>query len=179
MILRRFHGAVGFVERLIALVEAVCVLHDEFAGAHHSVTGPDFVAKLDENLIHALRQAPIALHVVARHHRDDFLVGRSERERALPAVLELEELRSEAAQPSRLLVYLDRMEHRHEHLLTADRIHLLPHDRLDFLDDLESKWQKRIDARCELADEPRAQHEAVARDLGLRGILLERRNAAS
>ena len=90
-----------------------------------------------------------------------------------------EKLRAETPEPPRFLVYLDRMEHGHEHFLAADRIHLLPHDRFDPREDLESEGQKRVHTRRQFADETGPQHQAVARYLGLRGVFLERRYTAT
>jgi len=56
----------------------------------------------------------------------------------------------------------------------AGAVHLFADDRLYLAQDAQAERQPRIDARGEAPDEARAQHQAVAHDLGLGRYFLER-----
>ena len=172
---RAFHRVVGLVERPVVGIEAVRVLHDELAGAHHAETRPDLVAEFHQYLVDRLRQVPVALHLVPRDHRDDFLVRRAEGEDPLLAVGDLEEFRPEGGQTSALLVDLRRVEDRHCDFLAADSVHLLAHDALDVPEHAEAERQEGVDARGQLLDQTGPQHQDVARDLGLVRCFFQRR----
>ena len=72
-----------------------------------------------------------------------------------------------------LLPELRRLQHRHEHLLAADGVHLLADDLLDLLHDAPAGRQEHVDAGGELAHEARADHELVAHGLRAGGILFD------
>ena len=63
----------------------------------------------------------------------------------------------------------------HEHLLAADRVHLLADDLDDLLVDAPAERQERPQARTDLADEAAAHEQLVARGLGVRRRLAQRR----
>ena len=65
------------------------------------------------------------------------------------------------------------LQHRHEHLLAADRVHLLADDLLDLLHDAPAGRQVDVDAGGELAHEAGADHELVAHGLGAGRVLFD------
>ena len=92
-----------------------------------------------------------------------WLIG--SRKRRPAAVLELEEHSDPVA--ARLLPELRRRQHRGEHLLAADRVHLLADDLHDLLVHAPAERQVRPEPRAHLADEASADEELVRGGLGL------------
>ena len=89
------------------------------------------------------------------------------------AVLDAEDLRELVA--TRRLPELGGRQHGREHLLRADRVHLLADDLLDLAVDAPAERQERPDARAHLADEA-AAHEQLVRDrLRVGGVVAQRR----
>ena len=68
------------------------------------------------------------------------------------------------------------MSDRHEHLLAADRVHLLADDLHGLLVHAPAEREERPEAGADLADEAAADEQAVARGLGIARILPERRD---
>ena len=68
---------------------------------------------------------------------------------------------------------LGRLQRRHEHFLGSGAVLLFAHDLLDLLQDPKAERKPGIDARGRLADQPGAQHQLVADDLGVGGTFLE------
>ena len=68
-----------------------------------------------------------------------------------------------------------RLQHRHQHLLRADRVELLPHDLLDLPVHAPAGGQPGPHARAQLADQPGAHHQHVRDRLRVRGRLLHGR----
>jgi hypothetical protein len=66
-----------------------------------------------------------------------------------------------------------RMEHRQQELLPAEAVHLLPDDALDLQADALSEGEQRVGARHELSHEARAQQQAMAGGLCIRGIVTQ------
>ena len=62
---------------------------------------------------------------------------------------------------------LGRREHRREHLLRADRVHLLADDLLDLPVDAPAERQERPEPRADLADEAAADEQLVRERLGV------------
>jgi hypothetical protein len=169
------HVFVGFLQRLGRGVEAVRILHGEFARAHHAEARPELVAELGLDLVDVLRQLLVALEPVARDVRHHFFVRRAERKEAVAAVVQFEQELAEILEPSRLFVQLTRVQHRHLHFLRTGLVHLVAHDRRHLLQHAQSGGQERIHARGETLDEPCPQHELMARNLRVaRGFLVRR-----
>ena len=131
------------------------------------------VALLDREVVQELRQLPVARDLlrVERHrllvrHRQDVL--------ASGAILEAEDLRDRAA--SGLLPELKGRQHRHEHLLAPDRVHLLAHDLDDLLVHAPAERQERPDARRDLTDVPAADEKLVRDGVGVRRRLAQGRD---
>ena len=101
---------------------------------------------------------------------DDLLVGERQHHLGAPAVLELEHL-IDAVTPG-ALPQISRIDHRHQHLLAADRVHLLAHDLRGVLVGAPAGGQERPQPGAELADEAGADHQLVGQGLGVGRRLL-------
>ena len=67
---------------------------------------------------------------------------------------------------------IGRLQHGHQHLLAADRVHLLPDDLRDPLVHAPARRQPRPHPRAHLPDEAGAHHQLVRDRLRVRGRLL-------
>ena len=146
---------------LLVAVQGVGVLHRELAGAQHAGARARLVAFLDLDVVEDLRQLPVGADLARDVVGERLLVGHREHVRRALAVLELEQLLDLIA-PGRL-PGLGRLQHRHQHLLAADRVHLLAHDRLRPLDHPVAGRQPRIEPGAELPDRGRRGSSAGAR----------------
>ncbi len=165
--------AVALLQCLVADVEAVGVLHDELARAQDAALGPRLVALLGLEVVPHLRQLLVAVDLARGEPGDDLLVGHRQRHVGALAVLETEHLAADGVPAAALLPELRRLQHRHEHLLAADRVHLLADDLLDLLHDAPAGRQVHVDAGGELAHEAGADHELVAHGLRAGRILFD------
>ena len=157
-------------------VKRIRVLHDEFAAAHEAEARADLVAELDLDLIEVLRQLAVGADLTAHEVGHDFLVRRAEAELAVVAVAHAEELRPVALPAPALAPELARNDRRHQDLLGAGAVHLLADDRLHPPDGSQPEREQVINAARHLADHAGADHEAVARDLGVGRVLAQRRH---
>ena len=165
--------AVALLQRLFAHIQAVGVLHDELARAQHAALGPRLVALLGLEVVPHLRQLLVAVDLPRGEPGDDLFVGHGERHVGVLAVLEAEHLAADGVPAAALLPDLRRLQHRHEHLLAADGVHLLADDLLDLLHHAPAGRQVHVDAGGELAHEAGAYHELVAHGLGAGRILFD------
>ncbi len=164
---------VGAPEALLVAVERVGVLHRELARAEDPGARARLVPLLRLHLVEHQRQVAVGAHVAGHVGGDRLLVGHREDHVGALAVLELEQLVDVvAAGPA---PDLGRLEHRHQHLVAADRVHLLAEDRLDLLHAAQPGRQPRPDPGAELADEPGADHQPMRDRLGVGRGVLERR----
>ena len=164
---------VALLQRLVAHVEAVGVLHDELARAQDAALGPRLVALLGLEVVPHLRELLVAVDLARGEPGDDLFVGHRQRHVGALAVLEAEHLAADGVPAAALLPDLRRLQHRHEHLLAADGVHLLADDLLDLLHDAPAGRQVHVDAGGELAHEAGADHELVAHGLRAGGILFD------
>ncbi len=173
-----FHDAVvGADVQLVALVEAggvavegVGVLHDELARAQHPGARARLVALLDLEVVEDQRQVAVGAHGLRDVRGDGLLVGHREHELGALAVLQLEELLDRVA-PG-LAPRLGGLQHGHQQLLPADRVHLLADDSHDALVHAPAGGQPAPHAGADLADQPGADHQLVRDRLGVGGGLL-------
>ena len=98
--------------------------------------------------------------------RERLLVRQRQDEAAADPVLQLEELGNAVA--AGLLPQLGRRQDRREHLLAADRVHLLADDLLDLAVHAEAERHERPEAGADLANEPAAHEQLVAGCFGVR-----------
>ena len=76
----------------------------------------------------------------------------------------------------RSLEEVDRLQRGHENLDPARRVHLLANDRLRLLERPQTERQIRVGPGHELPDHSGAQHELMARHLGIGRDFLHGRN---
>jgi hypothetical protein len=106
----------------------------------------------------------------SRVQRDDLLVRHRQHHVGAPAVLELEQLVDAVA--ARPLPRLGRVQDRHQHLLAADRVHLLADDLDRVLVHSPAGRQPAPEAGADLANQPGADHQLVRERLRVGGGLL-------
>ncbi len=153
------------VKPLAVAVECVRILHHELARPQHAGPRPRLVALLDLEVIKGQWQLAIGLHSRRDVPGDDLLVGHREHHVGAPAVLELEQLLDLVA--ARSTPRLGRVQDRHQHLLAADRIHLLAHDLHDPLVYAPAGRQPRPQSGADLPDQACADHQNVRQSLGV------------
>ena len=169
---RVVHRLVSLGHRLVADVEGVGVLHQEFARSHDAEARPDLVAELGLDLIEVHRQLLVAAQFLAREVGDHFLVRWAVRELGLLAVADLQQLAAEFLPASGFFPQLARLDRGHQHLDGAGAIHFLADDVLDLAQHAQAERRPGVQAGGELADHAGAQHQPMADDLGIAGGFL-------
>ena len=164
---------VAHLERLVVDVEAVGVLHEELARAQDAALGARLVAFLGLDVVPELGELPVGVDLARRQPGDDLFVGHGQRHVGAPAVLEAEHLFADVVPAAALLPDLGRLQHRHEHLLAADSIHLFTDDGGDLPHHPPAGRQIHVDAGRELTDETGPDHELVAHGLGPGRVLFD------
>ncbi len=122
---------IGDLESRRIAVEAVGVLHDELAGAQDAGARAGLVALLDLEVVEQQWQVAVGLDGRGYVGGDDLLVGHGQHQVGAAAVLQLEQLLDPVAPGA--APQLGGLEDRHQHLVAADRVHLLAHDLDDSL----------------------------------------------
>ena len=163
------HRFVARLQPLFVEVEAVGILHQEFAPAHDSESWPDLVAELPLDMIKGARKVPVGLHRVTEQRGDHFLVGRSIEHLAAVTIGEPKHFRAISVEPARLAPQIGRLDRRHQHFDGARAVLFLAHDLLDLVENPEAEGQPGIDSRGGLANQPGAKHQLVADDLRVGG----------
>ena len=153
-------------------MEAVGVLHQEFARAHHAEARADLVAELGLDLVDGQRQLLVGLQLIAGEVGDHFLVGRAVAELAVLAIGDLQQLAAEFLPTAGFLPQLLRLHRGHQHLDGAGGVHFLADDVLDPAQHLQAQRRPGVDAGGQLADHAGAQHQLMAGDLGVGGDFL-------
>ncbi len=153
-------------------VEAVRVLHDELARAHHAEAGPDLVAELGLDLVEVDRHLPVAADFLAHDVGDHFLVRRTHDEVPLVAVFEAQHVGAHLREAPRFLPQLRRLDDGHHELDGPCAVHLLANDLLDLAQRDEAERHPRVEAAAQLLDHARAKHQLLADDVGLGGGFL-------
>ena len=167
------HHLVGLRQGVAVQVEGVGILHQEFPRPHHPEAGADLVAELGLDLVKVHRQLLVATQLTPRQVGDDLLVGGTEAEFPLVTVLEAQQLRAVLLPAPGLLPQLRRLHRRHQHLQGPGAVHLLPHDALHLAQHPQPQGQPGVEARRQLADHARPQHQPVTGYLRVGGGLLE------
>ncbi len=159
-------------QAVLVTVERVRVFHDELAYAEQSPARARLVAVLRLEVVPELRQLLVRLEL-ARVERDGLLVRHRQDEASSGPVLEVEDL-GDLDAPGRLPELRGR-EHRHQHLLSADRVHLLSDDLLDLAVDAPAERHECPHAGANLADVAAAHEELVRRGLRVSRVVAQRR----
>ncbi len=163
---------VGELGRLV-LVEAVGVLHGEFAPPHQAEARAALVAELGLDLVEVLGQLLVALELLASDVSDHFLAGRLHHEITAVAVLDAQQLGAHLFEPAGFLPEFGGLDHGHGQLHGACAVHLLAHNGFHLADHPEAHGHVVIDPGAQLLDQPRPRHEFVADHLGIRRGFLE------
>jgi hypothetical protein len=164
-------AGIAVLQPLDIAVEAVGVLHHELARAQHTGPRPRLVALLGLQVVEDLRQLAVGADLTRDVEGDVLLVRHREHQLGPLAVLELEQLLDLVA--TRLAPELGGLHDRHQHLLAADRVHLLADDPLDLAMGPPAGGKKGPEARRDLADQPRPHHQLVRVRLRVGRSLLE------
>ena len=171
---------VGLVAAVVVLlqirligVEAVRILHREFAHPDQPGARPRLVAVLGLDLVEHHRQLFVAVQLGADQMDNPLLMGHREDHRLVVAVPETEQFRADRFVPAGLFPQVGGQHHRHQHLLPLDPVHLLADDRFDLLDDPLAQRQQRVDARRNRPDITAAHQKLVTDSLGVLRIFLD------
>ncbi len=165
---------VALVQARHVAVERVGVLHRELAGAQDAAGGPRLVALLRLDVVPDLREIAPGAQLARRVQGDHLLVRHRQHEVAPDAILQLEQLVDAVA--AALLPELRRQQDRHQHLLPADAVHLLAHDRDGALERAVAERQPRPQTGSDLAGHARADEQPVGDRDRVRGVVAERRH---
>lgn len=168
------HILIDLLKRFLRGGEAVGIFHDELAPAHEAEARTQLVAELILDLIKGHGKLLVALELVAHEVRERLLMGGSKTEGTIVAVFETHKLGAVCTDAARFLPELRWGKNGDKHLLGADGVHLVTADILDLSDRAPCERQIAIKTRSDLANHARAEHELMARKLGLGRILLER-----
>src|SRR4051812_17462212 len=169
------HLVVGVPGPSLIEVEAVIILHQEFAAAHHAKARAHLVAELPLDMIEVLRQIAVTLDRVADDRRYLFLVGRPVQHLAVVAVADAQHLLAVIVVPAALAPQLGRLDRRHQDFLRPGAVLLLADDLLDALQHAQAERQPGIDPGARLPDHAGAQHQAVRGDLRLARVFAQER----
>ncbi len=167
------HAVIGPARRGFVDIEAVGILHQEFAAAHDAEARALLVAELPRDLIEVQRQVAVGPHGGAEDVGDHFLGGGAVQQIALMAVLDAQHLLAIVVVTAGFAPQVSQLQGRHQQLHRAGLQHFLFDDALDLAQDAQAQGQPGIDAGGFLADHGAAQHQAVRDDLRLGGVFLE------
>ena len=158
---------------LLVAVERVGVLHDELADPQEPAARPRLVAILVGKWYQSCGSSRYDWISRAWNVTVSSCVSGRMKSRPVRSFT-LEDLRNRHA--ARRLPELGGSQDGHQHLLAADRVHLLADDLLDLPVDAPAERHERPDARAHLADEAAADEQLVAHRLGIGRIIAERRD---
>ena len=162
---------VALLQRRLIAVEAVGVLHHELPRAQHARARTGLVTLLHLEVVDDQRQVAVGADELGDVEGDGLLVGHRQHQLGALAVGELEQLID--LHTTGLAPQLGGLKHRHQHLLRADRVHLLADDPHHALVHPPPGRQPRPHAGAHLAHQPGAHHQLVRERLGVgRGLLL-------
>ena len=170
------HVAVGVIVQLIGLVqtfripvEAVVVFHDELAAADKAEAGTGFVPVLVLDLVQLYRKLPVGRDVLTGDVRKDLFMGGSETEISAVPVLDAPQLGAVSGPAAGFFPEFRRFQDAGLDLLSADVVHLFPHDVFDLAERPGTQGQICVNSRHLLADESGAQQQDMACDLSFCG----------
>ena len=156
-------------------IEAIGILHQEFAAAQHAKARAHFIAKLPLDLVDVLWQVAIRLGAVLENLGEQFLGGRAEQHLAVMTIGDTQHFGAISIIAPRLPPQVGGLDRRHQHFDGTSAILLLANDLFDLGEHAPAQRQPGIDARRSLADHAGAQHQLVRNHLGIaRGFLEDR-----
>ena len=156
-------------------VEAVGVLHQEFAATHHAKAWPHLVPEFPLDVVKEFGQIAVALYRGANNLGDLLLVGRAVQHLTVVPVADAQHFLAVIVVAAALAPQLCRLDRRHQDLQRAGAVLLLAHDLLDLRQDTQPERQPGIDPGARLADHPGAQHQPMRDDLRLARVLSQQR----
>ena len=148
------HRKIAYVHALVIGIEAVEVLHDEFAYTQQAAARARLVTKLGLNLVDPLRQIAVAAHELGYQRCHHLFMGWTKDHVASLAIPQLEQhvakhLRTRWAPSGWWYVpEVFWLKDRHDNFLSTGTVHLLTHDLRNLVYDAGTRWQEAIDARC-------------------------------
>ena len=167
------HLAVADDRTLVVHIEAVAVLHQELAAAHHAEPRADLVAKLPLDVIEHLRQLTVALHRLAQQFGDHLFVGRPVQHLPVTAVPDPQHFRPVGVVAPALAPQLRRLNRGHQQLLRTGPVLLLAHHLFNATQHPQPRRQPGVDPGRGLPHQPGPQHQPVRHDLCLGRNLLD------
>ncbi len=157
---------------LVGEVERIRVLHQELARTHHAEARADLIAEFGLDLIEIQRQLLVAVDLLAREFGSGLFGGGAVAELLFLAVLDLEQLPAELFPTPGGVPQLAWLDGGKQHFHCTGAVHLLAHDGLDLAQHAQAQRRPGVQPGGQLADHARAQHQAVADQLGVgRGFL--------
>ena len=125
------HSAVADGESFLVCVEAVAVLHVEFAHSEESGARALLIPEFRLYLVEGAREVAVAVHIRLEDVGDDFFVGRRDDEAASASVLKVEHCFAHCFGSSGLFPEFQRLKGGHSEFLRACVFHLFADDLLD------------------------------------------------
>ena len=166
------HPLVAGHRALVAGVEGIGVLHDEFLRAHEAEARADFVAELHADLVEVHRHLPVGIEFARCQRGDDLLGGGAENPLLVRAVLRLVKHIAGGLVAARLPPDVGGLECGHEHFDRPRAVHFLADEILDLAQHAQAERQERVEAAGELAHEASAKEQLVREDFRVgRGFL--------
>ena len=156
-------------------MEGVAILHGEFAPAHDTEAGTDFIPELGLDLIEVHRQLPVAADFAPCDVGNHFLMRRADDEIALMTVFHAQQFRAVFVPAPGLLPQLGRLHRRHEQLKRPGTIHFFTHDLLDLAHHPQTQRHPGINATSEAADQSGPHHQLMTDQFGIGRRFFERR----
>ena len=158
---------------LLRGMEGIGVLHGELTNADETAARATLVAELGLNLIYHKGILCVAVGVVAYKLNRGLFVGHAEHHARVVAVGEAKKLAADALVSARLIPERSGESYREQNLLAADIVHFLADNILDFLRYAAQGHELRIDTVGNVFHIAAAQHERVAVDNAVGGLLFE------
>ncbi len=162
---------IGASQPLLVAVEGVGVLHRELPSPQHPGPRPRLVPLLRLQVEQHQRQIAIRPNLAGDVVGDALLVRHRQHHRRPLPILELEHLVDPI--PPGLLPVLGGLQHRHQHLLTPDPLHLLPHDRFNLAMSPPARRQIRPQPSPKLSHQPGPNHQLVRERLRIGRRILQ------
>ena len=162
------------VQVFLAGVEAVGVLHQEFADADKAAAGAGFVTVLGLELVEHHRQLLVAVEHVAHEVGHGLFVRHGEHHVVVVAILEAEQFFTDSLVTARFAPEFSGLHHRQIDFDTANLVHFFADDVHDLLDHAETHRHHGIDTGRDGLDVTAAHQEDVAGHGGVARRFAER-----
>ncbi len=162
------------VQVFLTGVEAVCILHQEFADADKAAAGAGFVAVLGLELVEHHRQLLVAVEHVAYEVGHGLFVSHGKHHVVVVAILEAQQFFADGLVTARFAPEFSGLHHRQVHFDTANLVHFFADDVHDLLDYAETHRHHGVDTGRDGLDVTAAHEEDVGGHGGIAGRFAER-----